>query len=188
MHEKLRNAGVAARLVREPGGTPVGERIRGVVLDPGLDMAAETELLLILAARAEFVRKVVEPALERDEVVVADRYELSTLAYQGMGRGIDLERIRRLNAFATGGLRPDATVLLEVAPGRGLERKRGDPDRMEREAAAFHARVSAAYARLAGSRKDVVRVASDAPLEEVEREVLRALATRWPETFGILTG
>ena len=92
---------------REPGGTPVGEAIRSVVLGrPGLDMPDETELLLILAARAAFVRDVVRPALERGETVLADRFSLSTLAYQGYGRGLDLERVRQAIDFATGGLAP----------------------------------------------------------------------------------
>ena len=100
----LAEMGVAHATTREPGGTAVGEAIRGVLLDrDGLEMPPETELLLVLAARAAFVRDVVRPALERGETVLADRFDLSTFAYQGFGRGLDLETVRRLNEFATGG-------------------------------------------------------------------------------------
>lgn len=185
---RLERAGVPCRTVREPGGTPVGERIRRVVLDPGLRFSPEAELLLLLAARAEFVRKVVRPALARGEVVVADRYELSTFAYQGVGRGLGLEPVRRLNEFATGGLRPDAVVLLQVDPEAGLRRKGGETDRMEREAADFHARISTAYAVLAREEPNVIVVDTEPTKRAVEARILQELAARWPETFGQAAG
>lgn len=188
LERRLERAGIPCRAVREPGGTPVGERIRPVVLDPGLQVSPEAELLLLLAARAEFVRKLVRPALARGEVVVADRYELSTLAYQGVARGLGLERVRRLNEFATGGLRPDCVVLLQVDPEEGLRRKGGDTDRMEREAADFHARVAAAYAELAREVPDVIVVDTEPVKRAVEARILRELAARWPETFGQAAG
>jgi dTMP kinase len=182
--ERLRARGVSCRLVREPGGTAAGERIRKVVLDPGLSISREAELLLILAARAEFVREVVKPALERGEVVVADRYELSTFAYQGFARGMDEVWVRRLNDFATGGLKPDAVLLLAVDPDEGLRRKKGQADRMEREGSDFHRRVAEGYERLARSESGIMVVDTGGPVTEVEVRILRLLADRWPETFG----
>lgn len=185
---RLREAGIASRLAREPGGTEMGERVRRVVLDPELAMVPEAELLLLLAARAQLVREVVRPALERGEVVVADRYELSTLAYQGMARGLGLERVRALNEFATGGLAPDAVVLLRVDPGEGLRRKRGAADRLERETGRFHRRVAEAYLELVRELPGAVVVETSAPREEVEARILQELATRWPETFRLSAG
>lgn len=186
--DRLREAGVPARLAREPGGTEVGERIREVVLDPDLEMVPEAELLLLLAARAQFVREVVRPALERGEVVVADRYELSTLAYQGVARGLGLERVRALNDFATGGLAPDAVVLLRVEPEEGLRRKRGKADRMERETGPFHRRVAEAYGELVRELPGAVVVDTDASRDTVEARILQELAARWPETFRLGAG
>jgi dTMP kinase len=182
--DRLRRRGVECRVVREPGGTEVGERIRETVLDPALGLEDETELLLMLAARAEFVRKIVEPALARGEVVLADRYELSTLAYQGLGRGLDLERVRKLNGFATGGLRPDATVLLLVDPEVGVARRGEAPgDRMELEGDDFHRRVADAYRQLARTEPGVIPVEGEASVEVVAQRIDSALAARWPDLF-----
>ncbi|MFQ5679829.1 MAG: dTMP kinase [Gemmatimonadota bacterium] len=186
--ERLHRAGVPCRAVREPGGTPAGERVRGVVLDPELAISAEAELLLLLAARAELVRSVVLPALERGEVVVADRYEMSTLAYQGIARGLGEEHVKHLNEFATGGLRPDAVVLLQAPPGEGLRRKSGEADRLERETEAFFGRVAEAYERLARETPGVIVVDSSAGQEEVQARIVQELAGRWPETFGDAAG
>lgn len=181
-------------MVREPGGTEAGERIRRVVLDADLEVAPETELLLMLAARAEFVRALVRPALEAGEVVLADRYELSTFAYQGMARGLGLDRVEELNAFATGGLRPDVLLLLEVSPETGRRRKAEDPerDRMEREDVAFHRDVADAYERLVEEDRGeltagpdgLVRVEAEGEIDEVHRRVREALHGLFPETFG----
>ena len=138
-------AGVAHIVTREPGGTPVGEAIRGIVLSrPELEMPPESELLLILAARAAFVRDVVKPALAEGQTVVADRFALSTLAYQGYGRGIDLGRIRDGLEIATGGLRADLYLVLDLSVEEGSERqqRKGDePDRIEREGEDFRRAV-----------------------------------------------
>ncbi len=173
-------------MAREPGGTPGGERIRDVVLDPGLELGAEAELLLYLASRAEFVSRIVRPALEGGRLVIADRYELSTLAYQGLARGLGLEKVRRLNRWATGGLKPDAVVLLRVDPSTGRRRKEGAPDRLESESGEFFQRVAEAYDELARNEPEVVVVDGDGSADDVERRVIDRLASRWPGTFDML--
>lgn len=175
---------VPHRLVREPGGSEAGERVREVVLDAGLELTARTELLLMLAARAEFVHQLVRPALARGEVVLADRYELSTFAYQGIARELGLERVRRLNRFATGGLRPDATLVLLLEPEQARARLQGTrPDRMEGQGRAFHEAVDGAYRRLAREEEAAVPVEASGPPDRVEERILAILSERWPGTF-----
>jgi dTMP kinase len=128
--------------VREPGGTPTGERIRELLLDPAARIGPAAEALLYAAARAQLVDEVIAPALARGSVVIADRFVDSSLAYQGIGRGLGLERILAVNQLATGGLMPDATVLLRLTPDEASRRRAGSPDRIESEAAAFHAAVA----------------------------------------------
>lgn len=180
--------GVSHLVTREPGGTPVGEAIRGVVLDrPGLAMPAETELLLILAARSAFVRQVVQPALERGEVVVADRYEPSTVAYQGYGRGLDIAEVGRLNRFATAGLRPDLTLILDVPVELGTARQRREgkeADRMESEGRAFLERVREGYLAIARDDPGTVLVDASGSPEEVHRSVVAAVEELFGGTFG----
>jgi len=181
--ERLDRLGVAHLLVREPGGTAAGERIRQIVLDPQTPIFAETELLLYLASRAEFVNRVVRPALERGELVLADRFEMSTYAYQGLARGLGLDRVKDLNAFATGGLKPDGTVLLALDPDVGRGRQRGQADRLEREHADFHRAVAEAYEVLADSEPGVITIWSDGTQEEVQERLWTELSARWPERF-----
>ncbi|HEY8470009.1 MAG TPA: dTMP kinase [Longimicrobiales bacterium] len=186
----LAERGVPHRLVREPGGTAVGEEIRRLMLE-GEDLPARAELLLALAARAVHVDEVLAPALAAGEVVVADRYELSTLAYQGYGRGLPLEEVRRANEFATGGLKPDITLLLDVplAVGESRRRQAGrEVDRIERAGEAFHRRVAEAYALLAETEPGVERVSATAGPAEVHAEILRRLRSRFPETFSLDAG
>ena len=186
LSERLLAAGVPHRVTREPGGTASAERIRNVVLDRALEIGPVAELLLILAARAEFVRDVVEPALARGEIVLADRYEMSTYAYQGIARGLGLDRVRQLNEVATGGLKPDAIMLLEIQSAAGLARKETEADRMESEDLAFHVAVEAAYGQLAESEPNVIRVDTSRDRDVVEAEIDSILAKRWPVAFGSL--
>lgn len=187
--DRLERRSVPHRVVREPGGTAGGERIRDIVLDAGLDLTDHAELLLMLAARAEFVRRLVEPSLAAGEVVLADRYELSTFAYQGLARGLGLDRVRALNAFATGGRKPDLTVLLRVGPREARRRRRGAvPDRVEGAGEAFHSDVAGAYERLAETESGVVAVDAEGSPDQVEARIVRLLADRWPETFAVSTG
>lgn len=186
--EWLAARGVPHTVAREPGGTRVGEAVREVVLQRlDLDVPARTELLLILAARAAFVRQVVEPALARGDVVVADRYEHSTLAYQGYGRGLDLAEVERLNRFATGGIRPDVTLILDVPVELGTARQRSggkEADRMEREGRAFLERVREGYLALAGRDPSARLVDATGPADEVHRAVVAAVQEVLGGTFA----
>jgi dTMP kinase len=180
------------RLSREPGGTALGESVRGVLLDArGPGISPEAELLLMLAARAAFVRELVEPALARGEVMISDRFDLSSLAYQGVGRGLGVEEVDRLNRFATGGVAPDLTIVLDVpaAVGRARQASGGKArDRIEAEGAAFHERVGEAYRSLSGrDSRTVLLAASDEP-SAVHRSVVGLLATRFPEPFAAAQG
>ena len=186
LSERLLAAGIPHRVAREPGGTASAERIRSVVLDPSLEIGPVAELLLILAARAEFVREIVEPSLARGEIVLADRYELSTYAYQGIARGLGLERVKVLNEMATGGLKPDAIILLEVESATGLARKETEADRMESEDLAFHQAVESAYRQLSESEPNIIPIDSSGERDAVESEIDSTLASHWPDAFSAL--
>ncbi len=143
--------GDRAVVTREPGGTAVGRRVREVLLDPASrGLAPMAELLLYFADRAQNVAEVIQPGLAAGKVVLCDRYVESSLAYQGYGRGLSREAIRSLAALATGGLRPDLIVMIDVPVEVGLARvgRRGAQDRLECEAAAFHERVRAGFLAL----------------------------------------
>jgi dTMP kinase len=150
--ERLRAGGWDPLVTREPGGSPLAERIRELLLDTSLAPGAVTEALLMVAARSDLVAAVIRPALAAGRVVLCDRYADSTLAYQGGGRGLDALELARWNAAATGGLVPDVTLLFDVPPGLGLARRAGAagaPNRLDLESEAFHARVRARYLELA---------------------------------------
>ncbi|GAC1516532.1 MAG: dTMP kinase [Gemmatimonadaceae bacterium] len=148
---RLGATGVACLAVREPGGTPLGDAIRALLLDPRREIGATAEALLFMASRAQLIERQVAPALDAGTLVIVDRFFLSTYAYQIAGRGLEEKGVRDANALATSGIRPDITILLTVTPDVGLARmrKRADPDRMERADAAFHDRVAAAFAQYA---------------------------------------
>jgi dTMP kinase len=153
-------------VVREPGGTPVGERLRAILLDPAVDMAPVTEMLLFAASRAEVVARVVRPALEAGTVVIMDRYVESSLAYQGYGLGVDREAIWAVNHVATGGLVPDCTVVLW-----GLGWRETGHDRVEGRSRAFRERVREGYRNLASEWPHIHLVPADLPVEEVWQRV-----------------
>ncbi|MCH8109152.1 MAG: dTMP kinase [Chloroflexi bacterium] len=149
LQRRLTRSGYPSTLVREPGSTPTGERISRW-LKSDHDITPLAELLLFSAARASLVESLIRPALRDSEIVVCDRYIYSTLAYQGHGRGLDMDVIRQLNEITTGGLLPHLVVLLDLPPEDGLARKAGRPlDRIEREQADFHQRVRQGYLNLA---------------------------------------
>ena len=179
--------------VREPGGTRVGDAIRSLVLDPGPEIAARTEALLFMASRAELVDRIMRPALERGSVVIADRFFLSTYAYQIAGRGLPEAEVTAANRFATRGLVPDLTILLRLSVDAALARTdgRGSRDRIEAAADEFHHRVAAAFDAFAdpvwqrehpeGGR--VVALDAAGTEAQVAAGVLRLLEVTWPETF-----
>lgn len=188
----LTGAGVDHVTAREPGGTDVGEAIRDVLLAHRADgVPAETELLLMLGARAAFVRRVVRPALEAGTVVLADRFDFSTFAYQGYGRGLDLDAVRNLNAFATDGLVPDLYVILDLPVGEGARRQAregGERDRIEGEGTAFLERVRAGYRALAEAEGRARTVDARGDAETVHRRLRALLGGTFPETFPVRSG
>lgn len=149
----LESRGLSVLRTREPGGTPIGEKLRSLVLDHGHGhIDARTEALIFAASRAAHASQVILPALERGEIVLTDRYIDSSVAYQGAGRELGTAAVRELNHWATSGLQPDLTVLLDVDPAVGrLRRTAGDAteDRLESEADEFHAKIRAAFLELA---------------------------------------
>ncbi len=177
---RLLAGSLGALLTREPGGTPAGERMRDIVLDPATgEMDDRAEVLLIAAARADHVAQVVRPNLEAGRDVVTDRYVSSSLVYQGHGRQLPVEEVAEVNAWATGGLTPDLTVLLEVPPAIAAARVGGDPDRFEGEGDDFHERVAEGYRELAGADPaGWVVVDGTGTVDEVAARVLAAVTER----------
>ncbi|WP_417703005.1 dTMP kinase [Pseudomonas sp.] len=159
--ERLREQGVDVLLTREPGGTPLAERIRELLLDPSDEpMAADAELLLVFAARAQHLQQVIRPALARGCVVLCDRFTDATYAYQGGGRGLSMERIAQLEQFVQGELRPDLTLIFDLPIEIGLARAaaRGRLDRFEQEGRGFFEAVRQAYLQRAAQAPQRYRV------------------------------
>ncbi len=180
LQRSLAERGIEVELLREPGGVRAAERVRELVKDPSLTVGARAEALLYAAARAQLVEEALLPALERGRWILLDRFVDSSLAYQGGGRELGIEPVREINAFATGGLQPDRTLLLRVDAGlgRARARERGEPpDRLEREQDNFYARIAAAYDELAAADPGRFRIidASLAPARVLER-ALAAIA------------
>ena len=167
----LRARGIAqVTLLREPGGVEAAERIRTLVKDPGLRVGSRAEALLYAAARAQLVEEALAPALARGEWVLLDRFVDSSLAYQGAGRALGVEAVAAINAFATGELTPDRTLLLRIDPALGRARQDGrgeTPDRLEREHDDFFATIAAAYDRLATAEPERIRVVDAAAAPDV---------------------
>lgn len=194
--ERLTARGVECVAVREPGGTPVGDVIRDLLLDPQATICPSAEALLFMASRAELVSRELRPKLEQGHVVIVDRFFLSTYAYQVVGRGLAEGDVRAANRLATGGLVPDLTVLLDVPVSLGMERAdgRGTRDRMERSGDDFHTRVSEAFSSFLSSDWQaehpecgpIVRVDSSAREEEVFSGIASVLIQRLGETFSVL--
>lgn len=176
----LEARGRPVRVLREPGGVELSERIRALVTDPALTVGARAEALLYAAARAQLVDERLEPLLAAGEWVLLDRFVDSSLAYQGAGRALGVEPVRALNAFATGGLSPNVTLLLRIAPDAGLARtaERGQgADRLEREGSAFFAAIAAAYDELAVAEPERIAVLdASRPPDAVLADALAALA------------
>lgn len=186
--EFLREKGLAVVLTREPGGTPLGEAIRRLLQhdESGESPADRAEVLLFLASRAQHVERLIKPALARGAWVLCDRFEDSTFAYQGYGRGLDLQSLKNANAFATAGLRPDLTILLDVRPetsrARLLSRQAATSvalDRIECEADAFHGRLRDGFLALAKQEPErFVTVSSEREILAVEADIQAAITRR----------
>ncbi len=150
--EFLRQEGYAVLTTREPGGTSIGDQVRAILMNlQNTEMQPRTEILLFLAARAQIVEQVIRPALGKGAIVISDRYADSTLAYQGYGQGGDLAALRMLLNFATGGLKPDLTLLLDLEAEVGLQRRKfgqGEWNRLDANTLAYHQRVRAGYLQL----------------------------------------
>jgi dTMP kinase len=176
LRQALEKAGHRVVTTREPGGTPLGEQVRSILLDPASALEARTEALLFAASRAQLVEQVIRPALERGEVVLCDRYLDSSLAYQGAARGLGVEAVAAINRFATAGLVPDLVVLLRLDPAEGLARGRGGRDRIERQDLEFHRRVARGFLDLAAADPDrFVVIDAAAPPDQVAAEVRAAV-------------
>ncbi len=148
--EHLESLGLSVLRTREPGGSPVSERIREIILDRDSEMTAETEALLYAAARAEHVRQVIIPVLERGDIVLCDRFIMSSLAYQGFGRQLGIKTVEKMNEIAVSGCEPDLTIFIKVTPERAFSRMNELKvhDRLEQEDMAFHERVFNGYIEL----------------------------------------
>jgi len=171
---------------REPGGTPVGERIRALLLEEGhREMSPQTEMLLFAASRAQLVSEILAPALDAGRLVVSERYADASLAYQGYARGLGVEVVRRVTEVATQGVVPDLTVMLDIQPAVGLERarqaegkegRRGRGDRLEQEDLAFFTRVREGFLTIATEERARVRlIDGDRTPEAVHADVVRAV-------------
>lgn len=196
--ERARAAGMAVEVVREPGGTPLGDEIRRLLLDAPLHVVPRAEALLFMASRAQLVEDVIRPALADGRLVLTDRFFLSTYAYQVAGRGLEDEAVRLTNRFATDGLRPDLTLLMDLPPGAGIARaaSRGMPDRLERSGDDFHHRVSLAFREFATpdwqrSHPEcgrIVLVDGQGTVDEVEARLWEAMVGARLETFSAVRG
>ena len=180
LHEALVAAGYDVLLTREPGGTVIGDQIRAVLHDvANVELVPTAEILLYSASRAQLVAQVIRPALAAGKIVLCDRYADSTMAYQGYGRGLDLDALRAITSFATGGLKPDLTILLDLEPEVGLSRRQeggGELNRMDQQELDFYQRTRQGYLTLAAEEPERwMRVDASGPVEEVAQAVRAAV-------------
>jgi dTMP kinase len=181
--EYLRSLEYTVAVSREPGGTNIGEQVRSCLHDVNnRNMAPEAEVLLYSASRAQYVSEVILPALESGAIVLSDRYADSTIAYQGYGRGLDLEALRQIIQFATGGLRPDLTFLLEIEVEDGLERREiggAEMNRMDLQSISFYERVEKGYKALVAAEPDRwVIIDANRPKDVVQDDIRKKLMER----------
>jgi dTMP kinase len=191
----LEQRGAPVSVLREPGGTGLGDGIRRILLDPSSDIDERAEALLFMASRAQLVAREIRPRLDRGDIVLLDRFFLSTYAYQVAGRGLDAGLVRAANLLATGGLVPDLTLLLLLSPERGFARveARGSHDRMELAETDFHQRVAEAFARYAGEEWQrqnpecgrVVPIDAGRGEDVVFESIVSIVAAAWPESSAL---
>ena len=176
----LEEKGYPVLATREPGGTSIGDQIRAILLDPqSTEMLPASEALLFSAARAQIVHQVIHPHLARGGIVLCDRYADSTMAYQGYGHGLDLEMLHTITALATGGLKPDLTIYLDIEVGEGLRRKlaaheasQEEWNRLDRQEMAFHRRVREGYLQMAAREPDRwLVIDATQPLEVIQASI-----------------
>ncbi len=179
VNEKLTDEGYKLKLVREPGGTDISEKIREIIIDnDNVNMAAKTESLLFAASRAQLVEEKLRPALENGEIILCDRFVLSSLLYQGVGRGLGIDEVKAINDFATGDIKPDLTIFFNIDYKTALVRKRANfsADRLENEDFDFHKRIFDAYINIADRYKDDIKqVDATRSIEEVSTDVLKLI-------------
>lgn len=182
--EYLTQQGYPVCCVREPGGTLISEQIRSVLHNPGnQEMNPQTEMLLYSAARAQLVAQIIRPALASGQFVLSDRFYDSTLAYQGYGRGLDLDALRQITRFATDGLCPDLTLYIELDPQIGLRRRQKDKNaewnRLDASALEFHRRAHAGYQHLIATEPERwVMIDGDRPVDVVQTDMRAAVMER----------
>ncbi len=170
---RLMEEGYGVVGVREPGGTRIGDKVRGILLDPeSIEMGPRSEFFLFGATRAQVVGEVIRPALKRGDIVLCDRFSDSTTVYQGYARGLPMEMIQEINMFATGGLVPDLTLLFDLPVEISIERKGDDLDRIEQEKFGFYEKVRAAYLKMAEAEPERWRkIDGNRSREEVWQDV-----------------
>ncbi len=175
----LEERGLQVLATREPGGTPLGEKIRALLLDNSAPrMSVEAELMLYMACRAQLVSEVIRPALESGKVVLSERFLLSSVVYQGYAGGIGPNLVKEIGRLIIGDLSPDLTLILDVPPEVGMARRGRSPDRIERRGLDYHARVREGFLSEAGGNPEKLRVISaEAPIQEVHRKVVEAVSS-----------
>lgn len=179
INKKLINLGYPIMLVREPGGTFISEQIREIIIDNNnTEMNSKTECLLFAASRAQLVEEKIKPALNRGEIILCDRFVLSSLLYQGVGRGLGINEVKKINDFATGFIKPDLTIFFNIDYKTALMRKRANfkADRLESEDFDFHKKIFDAYIDLAKKYKeDIKQVDASLSIEQVSENVLKLI-------------
>lgn len=179
VNEKLTDEGYKLTLVREPGGTDISEKIREIIIDnDNINMAAKTESLLFAASRAQLVEEKLRPALANGEIILCDRFVLSSLLYQGVGRGLGVDEVKAINDFAIGDIKPNLTIFFNIDYKTALVRKRANfsADRLENEDFDFHKRIFDAYINIADRYKDDIKqVDATRSIEEVSTDVLKLI-------------
>ncbi|MGE5404727.1 MAG: dTMP kinase [Candidatus Saccharibacteria bacterium] len=175
----LKGWGYPVETIREPGGNAVSEKIRDLLLDVHNEgIRPMTEAFLYAAARAQLVEEVLKPLLAKGTIVLADRFTDSTIAYQGYGRGMDIDLLGQLNRLATGGLKPDLTILLDLDVTEAVKRMQWNaPDRMESQGAAFRQKVREGYLALAAGNERIVVIDANQPEAEVSRQIYDKVVT-----------
>jgi dTMP kinase len=175
----LRSRGCAVTCCADPGGTPVGDALRGLLLDKRQPMTLACEALLFMASRAQLTAEVIRPALATGQVVISDRFLLANVVYQGYAGGLDPARLQEIGLLATGGLEPDLTFVLDLSIEEALARRRGPADRVESRDAAFHARVRSGFRTEAQRRpKHIVLIDATQPIERVHERICQEVAPR----------